>query len=81
MIVWKFVWVDSALVVLDKWSSYSGGHLNRFDCTYVIFSLLLLSLRDTFFLLVYFFVNNRDLLNANVIFGVFICIIFTLTWF
>ena len=70
------------MVVLDEWSSYRGGHLNRFDCIYVIFSLLLLSLRDTFFLLVYFFVNNRDLLNVIVIFGVFtFCIIFTLIWF
>ena len=31
-IVWKFAWVDLALVVLDKWLSYRGGHLNRFDC-------------------------------------------------
>ena len=23
--------MDSALVVLDKWSSYGGGRLNRFD--------------------------------------------------
>ena len=22
MIVWEFVWADSALVVLDEWSSY-----------------------------------------------------------
>ena len=26
-------WGDSALVVLDEWSSYRGGRLNRFDCT------------------------------------------------
>ena len=32
MIVWEFAWVDSALVILDKWSSYKGGHLSRFDC-------------------------------------------------
>ena len=32
MIVWEFAWVDSALVVLDEWSSYRGGPLNRFDC-------------------------------------------------
>ena len=31
MIVWKFAWVDSALVVLDKWLSYRGGRLSRFD--------------------------------------------------
>ena len=24
--------MDSALVVLDEWSSYIGSHLNRFDC-------------------------------------------------
>ena len=28
----EFAWVDSGLVVLDKWSSYRGGHLNKFDC-------------------------------------------------
>ena len=33
MIVWGFAWADSALVVLDKWSSYGVGCLNRFDCT------------------------------------------------
>ena len=32
-IVWEFALADSALVVLDKWSSYRGGHLNRFGCT------------------------------------------------
>ena len=32
MIVWELGWVDSALVILDKWSSYRGGPLNRFDC-------------------------------------------------
>ena len=31
-IVWEFAWTDSALVVLDKWSSYRGGRLSRFDC-------------------------------------------------
>ena len=25
-----FAWADSAFVVLDKWSSYRGGCLNRF---------------------------------------------------
>ena len=24
--------LDSALVVLDEWSSYRGGRLNMFDC-------------------------------------------------
>ena len=32
MIAWEFAWADSALVVLDEWSSYKGGCLNRFDC-------------------------------------------------
>ena len=32
MIIWEFVWADSALVVLGKWLSYKGGCLNRFDC-------------------------------------------------
>ena len=31
-IVQEFAWTDSALVVLDKWSFYRGGRLNRFDC-------------------------------------------------
>ena len=31
-IVREFAWVDSALAVLYKWSSYRGGCLNRFDC-------------------------------------------------
>ena len=30
-IVWEFAGADSALVVLDKWSSYRGGCLNRFN--------------------------------------------------
>ena len=34
MIVWKFAWVDIALVVLDEWSPYRGGRLNRFDCNW-----------------------------------------------
>ena len=29
---WTFAWADSALIVLDEWSSYRGGRLNRFDC-------------------------------------------------
>ena len=32
-IVWELAWVDSVLVALDKWSSYRGGHISRFDCT------------------------------------------------
>ena len=31
-IVKEFVWADSALVILDEWSSYRGGRLNRFGC-------------------------------------------------
>ena len=31
-IVREFAWVDSALAILYKWSSYRGGCLNRFDC-------------------------------------------------
>ena len=34
MIVWKFAWVDTALVVLDEWLPYRGGRLNRFDCNW-----------------------------------------------
>ena len=33
MIAWEFAWADSVLVVLDEWSSYRGGRLNRFECT------------------------------------------------
>ena len=29
---WEFAWADSALVILDKGSSYRGGHFDRFDC-------------------------------------------------
>ena len=32
-ILWKFAWADSALVVLDEWSYYRSGCLNRFDCS------------------------------------------------
>ena len=32
MIVWEVAWVDSALVGLDIWLSFKGGHLSRFDC-------------------------------------------------
>ena len=44
MIVSEFAWVDSALVVLDEWSSCRGGGLNRFDCirfaTLLLFSII-----------------------------------------
>ena len=32
MIVCEFAWADSALVILDKCSSYRGGCMSRFDC-------------------------------------------------
>ena len=38
LIVWELTLVDSALVVLDEWSSYRGGRLNRFCCVYPRFS-------------------------------------------
>ena len=31
MIIQKFAWEKSALVVLDEWQSHRGGHLNMFD--------------------------------------------------
>ena len=31
-IIWEFASVDSALVILGKWSSYRDGGLNRLDC-------------------------------------------------
>ena len=34
MAVREFALADSGLVVLDKWSSYRGGPLNRFYCTF-----------------------------------------------
>ena len=30
--VQEFAWVDPTLVLLDEWSSYRCGRLNRFDC-------------------------------------------------
>ena len=36
----ELAWADSALVVLDEWSSYRGGRLRRFDC---ISNVLLMS--------------------------------------
>ena len=39
-VVWKFAWVDSALVVLVEWSSFIGDYLTRSDCnTLEIFCL------------------------------------------
>ena len=32
MIVWEFAWLDSALVILDKWLSYRDGRWGRFVC-------------------------------------------------
>ena len=32
-IVWEIALADSALVVLDEWSSYRGGRLSRFNYT------------------------------------------------
>ena len=34
-IVSKLAWVDSELVVLEKWFSYRGGRLSRFDCRFI----------------------------------------------
>ena len=31
----EFALADSALVVLEKWSSYRGGRLNMFNCNAV----------------------------------------------
>ena len=28
--VWEFTWMDLPFAVLDEWSSYRGGRLNRF---------------------------------------------------
>ena len=47
-IVWELAWVDSAMVILDKWLTYRGGRISRFDCNlklsinkmWLIFSLL-----------------------------------------
>ena len=30
-ILWEFAWMDSALIVLDKWPSYRGGRLYRYN--------------------------------------------------
>ena len=30
--VWEIAWVDLVLVTIEKWFSYSGDRLNRFDC-------------------------------------------------
>ena len=44
MNVWEFALIDSALVVLDEWSSYKGGLLNRFDCSKREKSILIIAL-------------------------------------
>ena len=31
-IVREIAWADSVLVTKEKWLSYRGDHLNRFDC-------------------------------------------------
>ena len=33
--VWEFAWADSAMAILDEWSSYRYGHLNRFYCIWL----------------------------------------------
>ena len=49
-IVWEFALVDSALVVLDEWSSYRGGRWNRFDwATYSVWKAYLLPLKFCWF--------------------------------
>ena len=47
-IAWELAWVDSALVVLDVWSSYSGGRISRFDCTCLNLNKVSLSLYTLF---------------------------------
>ena len=37
-IVWELALAGSALVVLDKWLSYRGGRLSRFDCILINYS-------------------------------------------
>ena len=34
-IIWELAWADIALVILDKWTSYRGGRLTRFDCIFL----------------------------------------------
>ena len=36
-IVWELALADSALVVLNKFLSYGGGRLSRFDCTDLVY--------------------------------------------
>ena len=45
IIVWEMAWADSALVVLDKCSSYRSGCLNRFDSIYLLMAKLNKALR------------------------------------
>ena len=42
-IVWEFAWADSALMILDEWSSYGGGCLKRLDSN-VFYSLYFLAI-------------------------------------
>ena len=35
-IVWELAFADSTLIVLDKWLSYRGGHISRFDCNFLV---------------------------------------------
>ena len=51
-IVRKFTWADPALIVLDEWSSYGGGRLNRFDCILLYGSSL--------------FSQNQSILNSSI---------------
>ena len=62
-IVWESAWVDSALAVLDEWSSYRGGRFNRFDFTWkLIYKRLILSSQFTWPMTL--FMANRSLLVA-----------------
>ena len=47
-IAWELAWVDSALVVLDEWSSYRGGRISRFDSTCLNLNKVSLSLYTLF---------------------------------
>ena len=54
----KFARVDSALVVLDEWSYYRGGRLNRFDCN--SFKVLFLSYAANQLICTWFF-DDRNI--------------------
>ena len=30
-------WANSAMVILEEWLSYRGGHLSRFDCPFALY--------------------------------------------